>query len=119
MHRFVTSAPLFLWSCMQCPGMEASIKEHVLCPAGEVLTEMAEYVKGVGRIEDESSAQPKAESSYMGVDDMDEAPAQPSAELKQEASGAGKFGAWVSAEGDEANDAEDAGHGGCRRGGEG
>ena len=69
---------------------------------------MAEYVKGVGRIEEDSLAQPKAESSYMGVDDMDEAPSQPAAELKQEAPGAGKFGAWVSAEGDGADDAEDA-----------
>ena len=69
---------------------------------------MAEYVKGVGRSEDDSSAQPKAESSYMGVDDADEAPAQPAAEAKHEAAGAGKFGAWVSAEGDEADADEDA-----------
>ena len=69
---------------------------------------MAEYVKGVGRSEEDNLAQPKAESSYMGVDDADEAPAQPAAEPKQEAPGAGKFGAWVSAEGDGADDAEDA-----------
>ena len=76
--------------------------------AGEVLTEMAEYVKGVGRSEEDSSAQPKAESSYMGVDDADEAPAQPAAEPKQEAPGAGKFGAWVPAEGDGADADGDA-----------
>lgn len=69
---------------------------------------MAEYVKGVGRSEEDSSAQPKVESSYMGVDDADEAPAQPAAEPAKEAPGAGKFGAWVSAEGDSAEDAGDA-----------
>ena len=70
---------------------------------------MAEYVKGVGRSEEDSSAQPKAESSHMGVDDADDAPAQPAAAPKQEAAGAGKFGAWVSAEGDEADADVDAG----------
>lgn len=69
---------------------------------------MAEYVKGVGLSEENGSAQPKAESSYMGVDDADEAPAQPAAEPKQEAPGAGKFGAWVSAEGDGAESDGDA-----------
>ena len=62
---------------------------------------MAEYVKGVGRSEDDTSAQPKFESSHMGVDDMDEAPSQQAAEPKQEAADGGKYGAWVTAEGDD------------------
>ncbi len=62
---------------------------------------MAEYVKGVGRSGDDTSAQPKFESSHMGVDDMDEAPPQEAAEPKQEAVDGGKFGAWVAAGGDD------------------
>lgn len=82
--------------------------------AGEVLTEMAEYVKGIGRSEGDDSAQAKVDSSYMGVDDMDETPAGTSTvEPKREAASDAKFGAWVSGDGADADvdadmaDAED------------
>lgn len=63
---------------------------------------MAEYVKGVGKAEDES-AQAKVESSYMGVDDEEEAPTESAAAPKQEGTGGTKFGAWVSGDGADAD----------------
>ena len=51
--------------------------------------------------------QVKQETSYMGVDDVDEAQASKSAaEPKQEAKDSGRYGAWV--EGDGANADKDA-----------
>ena len=51
--------------------------------------------------------QVKQETSYMGVDDVEEAQASKSAaELKQEAKDSARYGAWV--EGDGANTDKDA-----------